>query len=84
MPRAFNSLSSGNKFAKRRYEAIAQAMQHAHVIGTLLGAINGKACAMSWPTCSPETTACLSVIGSCTLASPVRMCGQGMKGRAND
>jgi hypothetical protein len=33
MPRAFNSLSSRNKFAKRHYEAIALAMQHAHVIG---------------------------------------------------
>jgi len=33
MPRASNSLSSRNKFAKRHYEAIAQAMQHAHVIG---------------------------------------------------
>jgi hypothetical protein len=29
MPRAFNSLSSRNKFAKRHYEAIATAMQHA-------------------------------------------------------
>jgi len=29
MPRAFNSLSSRNKFAKRHYEAIAQAMQEA-------------------------------------------------------
>jgi hypothetical protein len=27
MPRAFNSLSSRNKFAKRHYEAIALAMQ---------------------------------------------------------
>jgi hypothetical protein len=27
MPRAFNSLSSRNKFAKRDYEAIAEAMQ---------------------------------------------------------
>ena len=33
MPRAFNSLSSRNKFAKRHYEAIALAMQHAHVVG---------------------------------------------------
>jgi hypothetical protein len=33
MPRAFNSLSSRNKFAKRHYEAIALAMQSAHVIG---------------------------------------------------
>ena len=33
MPRAFNSLSSRNKFAKRHYEAIALAMQHAHVPG---------------------------------------------------
>ena len=33
MPRAFNSLSSRNKFAKRHYEAIALAMQHAHVLG---------------------------------------------------
>jgi hypothetical protein len=31
MPRAFNSLSPRTKFAKRHYEAIAQAMQHAHV-----------------------------------------------------
>ena len=29
MPRAFNSLSSRNKFAKRHYEAIALAMQEA-------------------------------------------------------
>ena len=29
MPRAFNSLSSRNKFAKRHYEAIALAMQDA-------------------------------------------------------
>ena len=29
MPRAFNSLSSRNKLAKRHYEAIAQAMQEA-------------------------------------------------------
>ena len=29
MPRAFNSLSSRNKFAKRHYEAIATAMQDA-------------------------------------------------------
>jgi hypothetical protein len=29
MPRAFNSLSSRNKFAKRHYEAIALAMQSA-------------------------------------------------------
>jgi hypothetical protein len=29
MPRAFNSLSSRNKFAKRHYEAIATAMQEA-------------------------------------------------------
>ena len=33
MPRAINSLSSRNKFAKRHYEAIALAMQSAHVIG---------------------------------------------------
>ena len=33
MPRAINSLSSRNKFAKRHYEAIALAMQHAHVVG---------------------------------------------------
>jgi hypothetical protein len=33
MPRAFNSLSSRNKFAKRHYEAIALAMQSAHVLG---------------------------------------------------
>jgi len=33
MPRAFNSLSSRNKFAKRHYEAIALAMQHASTIG---------------------------------------------------
>jgi hypothetical protein len=33
MPRAFNSLSSRNEFAKRHYEAIALAMQHAHVLG---------------------------------------------------
>ena len=33
MPRAFNSLSSRNKFAKGHYEAIALAMQHAHVLG---------------------------------------------------
>ena len=33
MPRAFNSLSSRTKFAKRHYEAIALVMQHAHVIG---------------------------------------------------
>jgi hypothetical protein len=31
MPRAFNSLSSRNKFAKRHYEAIAQAMQDARM-----------------------------------------------------
>jgi len=31
MAKAFNSLSSRNKFAKRHYEAIALAMQHAHV-----------------------------------------------------
>jgi hypothetical protein len=29
MPRAFNSLSSRNRFAKRHYECIAQAMQEA-------------------------------------------------------
>jgi hypothetical protein len=29
MPRAFNSLSPRTKFAKRHYEAIAQAMQEA-------------------------------------------------------
>jgi hypothetical protein len=29
MPRAFNSLSSRNKFAKRHYEAIALAIQEA-------------------------------------------------------
>jgi hypothetical protein len=29
MPRAFNSLSSRNRFAKRHYEAIALAMQEA-------------------------------------------------------
>ena len=29
MPRAINSLSSHNKFAKRHYEAIAEAMQSA-------------------------------------------------------
>jgi hypothetical protein len=28
MPRAFNSLSSRNKFAKRHYEAIATVIQH--------------------------------------------------------
>jgi hypothetical protein len=33
MPRAFNSLSSRTKFAKRHYEAIAVAMQAAHVLG---------------------------------------------------
>jgi hypothetical protein len=31
MPRAFNSLSSRNKFAKRHYEAIALAMQDARM-----------------------------------------------------
>jgi hypothetical protein len=30
MPRAFNTLSSRNKFAKRHYEAIALAMQGAY------------------------------------------------------
>ena len=36
MPRAFNSLSSRSKFAKRHYEAIALAMQEArrHVNGS--------------------------------------------------
>jgi len=33
MPRAFNSLSSRNKFAKRHYEAIALAMPHASTHG---------------------------------------------------
>ena len=33
MAKAFNSLSSRNKFAKRHYEAVALAMQSAHVIG---------------------------------------------------
>ena len=33
MAQAINSLSSRNKFAKRHYEAIALAMQSAHVIG---------------------------------------------------
>ena len=38
MPRAFNSLSSRNKFAKRHYEAIALAMQDArfHLRSTAL------------------------------------------------
>ena len=38
MPRAFNSLSSRNKFAKRHYEAIALAMQDArfHLRNTAL------------------------------------------------
>ena len=33
MAQTTNSLSSRNKFAKRHYEAIALAMQHAHVVG---------------------------------------------------
>ena len=33
MPRAINSLSPRTKFAKRHYEAVALAMQDAHVIG---------------------------------------------------
>jgi hypothetical protein len=35
MPRAFNSLSSRTKFAKRHYEAVALAMQHACPVALL-------------------------------------------------
>ena len=40
MPRAFNSLSSRNKFAKRHYEAIALAMQEAMRVAIMPGDVH--------------------------------------------
>ena len=40
MPRAFNSLSSRNKFAKRHYEAIATAMQEAMRVASMPGDVH--------------------------------------------
>ena len=40
MPRAINSLSSRNKFAKRHYEAIALAMQEAMRVAIMPGDVH--------------------------------------------
>ena len=78
MPRAFNSLSSRNKFAKRHYEAIATAIQEARRRAN--GSNNPSLLwSMSLRTCSPVITACSSVIVSCAPVNQEQTSEQGAK-----